>query len=72
VLRKIFGPKKNEVVGGWRKLLNEELHNLYSSPDIVKLIRSRKMRSEERVAHMREKMNAYRMLVEKPERKRPL
>jgi hypothetical protein len=44
VLRRIFGPKRDEVTGGWRKLHNEELHNLYSSPDIIKIIKSRSMR----------------------------
>jgi hypothetical protein len=43
MLRRIFGPKKNKVVGDWRKLLNEELHNLYSLPDISKMIKSEKM-----------------------------
>jgi hypothetical protein len=44
VLRRIFGPKRDEVTGGWRKLHNEELHNLYSSPSIIRIIKSRKMR----------------------------
>jgi hypothetical protein len=44
VLRRIFGPEKDEVTGGWRKLHNEELHNLYSSPSIIRMIKSRKMR----------------------------
>jgi hypothetical protein len=44
VLRKIFGPKRDEVVGGWRKLQNEELHNLYCSPSIIRIIKSRRMR----------------------------
>jgi hypothetical protein len=44
VLRKIFGPKGDEVIGGWRKLHNEELHNLYSSPSIIRIIKSRRMR----------------------------
>jgi hypothetical protein len=44
VLRRIFGPKRNEVTGGWRKLHNEELHNLYSSPSIIRIIKSRRMR----------------------------
>jgi hypothetical protein len=46
VLRRIFGPKRDEVTGGWRKLHNEELHNLYSSPNIIRMIRSRRMRWE--------------------------
>jgi hypothetical protein len=44
VLRRIFGPKRDEVTGGWRKLHNEELHNLYSSPSIIRMIKSRRMR----------------------------
>jgi hypothetical protein len=44
VLRRIFGPKRNEVTGGWRKLHNEELHNLYSSPNIIRMIKLRRMR----------------------------
>jgi hypothetical protein len=50
VLRRIFGPKRNEVTGGWRKLNNEELHNLYSSPSIVRMIKSRSMRLAGNVA----------------------
>jgi hypothetical protein len=64
----IFGPKKDEVTGGWRKLHNEELHNFYSSPSIIRMIKSRRMRW----ARMGEKRNACRILVGKPERKRPL
>jgi hypothetical protein len=52
VLRRIFGPKKDEVTGGWRKLHNEKLHNLYSSPSIIRMIRSRKMRRAGHVARM--------------------
>jgi hypothetical protein len=44
VLKRIFGPKRDEVTGGWRKLYNEELHNLYSSPSIIRMIKSRRMR----------------------------
>jgi hypothetical protein len=65
VLR-IFGAKRDEVTGGWRKLQNEELHNLYSS------LKSRRIRWAGHVARMGEKRNAYRILVGKPERKRPL
>jgi hypothetical protein len=72
VLRRIFGPKRNEVTGGWRKLHNEELRDLYSSPSIVRIIKSRRMRWAEHVARMGEKRNAYRLLVRKPEEKRPL
>jgi hypothetical protein len=72
VLRRIFGPKRDEVTGEWRKLHNEELHDLYSSPSIVRIIKSRRMRLAGHVAQMREKRNAYRLLVGKPERKRLL
>jgi hypothetical protein len=71
VLR-IFGPKRDEVTGGWRKLHDEELHNLYSSPSIIRMIKSRGMRWAGHVALMGETRNAYRILVGKPERKRPL
>jgi hypothetical protein len=70
VLRRIFGPKRGEVTGGWRKLYNEELHKLYSSPSIM--IRSRRMRWIGRVAGMGTKRNAYGILVGKPEGKRTL
>jgi hypothetical protein len=59
VLRRIFGPKRDEVTGGWRKLHNEELHSLYSSPSIIRRIKSRKMRWAGHVARMVEKRNAY-------------
>jgi hypothetical protein len=72
VLRRIFGPKRDEVTGDWRKLHNGELHNLYSSPDIIRQIRSRRMRWEGHVAHMGEGRNLYRVLVGKLEGKRPL
>jgi hypothetical protein len=52
VLRRIFGPKRDEVVGGWRKLHSEELHNLYSSPNIIRIIKSRRMRWGELVERM--------------------
>jgi hypothetical protein len=71
VLR-IFGPKRDGVMGGWRKLHNEELHNLYSSPSIIRIIKSRRMRLAGHVAGMGEKRNVYRLLVGKPEGKRPL
>jgi hypothetical protein len=71
VLRRIFGPKRDEVTGGWRKLHNEELHNLYSSPSIIIMIQSRRMRWAGHVARMGEKRNACRILVGKPEGKRP-
>jgi hypothetical protein len=72
VLRRIFGPKREEVTGGWRKLHNEELHDLYSSPSIIKIIKSRRMRWAGHVARKGEKRNSYRLLVGKPEGKRPL
>jgi hypothetical protein len=68
----IFGPKRDEVVGDWSKLHNEELHNLYCSPSIIRIIKSRRMRWAGHVACMGEKRNAYRILVTKPEGKRPL
>jgi hypothetical protein len=70
VLRRIFGPKRDEVTGDWRKLHNEELHNLYFLPN--RMIKSMSMRWAEHVARMGAKMNAYRILVGKPEGKRPL
>jgi hypothetical protein len=72
VLRRIFGPKRDEVTGGWRKLHNEELHDLYSSPSIVRIIKSRRMRWAGHVARMGEKRDTYRLLFGKPERKGPL
>jgi hypothetical protein len=70
--RIIFGPKRDEVTGGWRTLHNEELHNLYFSPSIIRMIKSKRMRRAGHVARMGEKRNAYRILVGKPEGKRPL
>jgi hypothetical protein len=72
VLRRIFGPKRDDVTGEWRKLHSGELHNLYSSPDIIRQIKSRRMRWAGHVARMREGRNVYRVLVGKPEGKRPL
>jgi hypothetical protein len=71
-LRRIFGPKKDGVTEGWRKLYNEELHNLYSSPTIIRIIKSRRMRWAGNVARMGENRNVYRLLVGKPEGKRQL
>jgi hypothetical protein len=71
VLRRIFGPKRDEMVGE-RKLHNEELRNLYCSLGIIRIIKSRRMRWAGHVARMGEKRNAYRILVGKPEGKRPL
>jgi hypothetical protein len=65
VLRRIFGPKRDEVTEGWRKLHNEELHNLYSSPSIIRMIKSRRMRL---AGHGGER-NAHMILVRKPEGK---
>jgi hypothetical protein len=72
VLRRIFGLKRDEVTGDWRKLQNEELHNLYSSPNIIRMIKSRMMRWVGHVPRMEEERNAYRILVGKPEGKRQL
>jgi hypothetical protein len=72
VLRKIFGPKRDRVTGGWRKLHNEELRDLYSSPSIIKITKSKRMRWAGYVARMGEKKNVYRLLVGNPEGKRPL
>jgi hypothetical protein len=66
VLRGIFGPKRDEVIGGWRKLHNEELHNLYSSPSIIRMIKSRRMRWARHVARMGEKQNVHSILMGKP------
>jgi hypothetical protein len=65
VLRRIFGPKRNEVTGEWKKLHNEELRDLYSSTSIIRIIKSRRMRWAGHVARMREKGNAYRLLMGK-------
>jgi hypothetical protein len=71
-LWRIFGPTRDEVTGGWRKLHNEELHDLYSLPSIIRIFKSRRMRWAGHVARMGEKRNAYRLLVVMPEGKRPL
>jgi hypothetical protein len=71
VLRRIFGLKRGEVTGGWRKLHIEEVNNLYF-PSIIEVFRSRVMRWVGHVGHMREKRNSYRLLVGKAERKRLL
>jgi len=72
VLRRIFGPKRDELTGEWRKLHNEELNNLYSSPNIVRVIKSRRMRRAGHVARMGKRRGVYMVMVEKPEGKRPL
>jgi hypothetical protein len=69
MLRGIFGPKRDEATGEWIKLHNRELHNLYSSPDIIRQIKSRRMRWAGHVARMGEGRNVYRVLVGKPEGK---
>jgi hypothetical protein len=71
VLRRIFGPKRDEVMGEWRKLHNKELHDLCSSPSIIRIIKSRGMRWAGRVELMGEKWNAYRLLVGKRPLGRP-
>jgi len=72
VLRKVFGPKRAEVTGEWRKLHNEELNDLYSLPIIVGVVKSRRMRWAEHVARMGEDRGVHRLLVGKPEGRRPL
>jgi hypothetical protein len=71
-LRIIFGLKNNEVSGGWKKLHNKELHNVYSSPRMITMTKSKRMRWAGHVARTEVKMNANRILVGKPEGKRPL
>jgi hypothetical protein len=72
VLRRIFGAKRDEVTGGLRGLHNGELRDLYSSPSIIRMIKSRRMRWEAHAARIGKRRNAYRLLVGKPEGKRPL
>jgi hypothetical protein len=72
VLRRIFGPKRDGVTGVWRKLHNEELHDLYSSPNIIRIIESRMIRWAGNAARMGEKKKTYRLLVGKTEGKNPL
>jgi len=72
VLSRVFGAKRTEVTGDWRKLHNEELTHLYSSPNIIRVIKSRRMRWAGHIARMGERRGAYRLLVGKPERTRPL
>jgi hypothetical protein len=71
VLRRIFGPKRDEVTGKWRRLHNRELNDLYSSPNIIRVIKSRRMRWVGQV-RMGEGRGAYRILVGRPEGRRPL
>ena len=72
VLRRIFGPRREEVMGEWRRLHNEELNDVYCSPNIVRVIKSRRIRWAGHVARMGEKRGVYRVLVGKPKGKRPL
>ena len=72
VLRRVFGPKRVEVTGEWRKLHNEELSDLYSLPNIVRVVKSRRMRWAGHVACMGEGRDVHRVLIGKPEGKRPL
>jgi hypothetical protein len=72
VLRKIFGPKRSETIGDWKELHNEELHNLYSSPNKIRMIKSRRMRRAGLEVRMGENRNSCRILVAKPEGKGPL
>jgi len=72
VLRRIFGPKRDELTGEWRKRHNKELNDLYSSPNIVRLIKSRRLRWAGHGARLREWRGVYRILVGKPAGKRPI
>jgi hypothetical protein len=72
VLRRLFGPKIEAVAGGWRRLHNEELHNLYASPNILRVLKSRKIRLARHVAQIGEMRNAYKIVVGKPRGKRSL
>jgi hypothetical protein len=72
VLRRIFGSQSSKILRVWRKLHNEELHNLYSSPSIIRIVKSRKMGWAGNVARVDANRNAYRILVGKPEGKRQL
>ena len=72
VLRRIFGPRREGVTRDWRKLHNEELNDLYSSPNIVRVIKSRRMRWAGHVARLEEGRGVHKVLVRKPEGKRPL
>ena len=71
-LRRVFGPKRDEVTGEWRKLHNEELSDLYYLPNIVRVIKSRRMRWAGHVARMGERISVYRVLVRKSEGRKPL
>jgi hypothetical protein len=71
VLRRVFGPNRVEMVGGWKVFCVEELHNMYASPSIIRVIKSRRMRWGGHITCTREMRNTYNILVGKPERKRP-
>jgi hypothetical protein len=71
-LRRVFGPKRDELTGEWRKLHIEELNNLYSLPNIVRMVKSRRMRWAGHVTHMGKDRVVHRVLMGKPEGKRPL
>jgi hypothetical protein len=70
-LRRIFGPKRKEVARGWRTQHNEELHNLYDSPDIVRMIKCKRMRWARHVARMGKRRSSYKILNTKPDEKMP-
>jgi hypothetical protein len=72
VLRRVFGPKRDKVAEDWRHLHNEELSDLYSLPNIVQVVKSRRMRWAGHVACMGEGRGVHRVLMGKPERKRPM
>jgi hypothetical protein len=72
VLRRLFAPKREVVVGGWRRLHNEAIHQLYTSQDVIRVIKSRRMRWAAHIACMEEVRNMYKILVGKPGGKRPL
>jgi hypothetical protein len=72
VLREIFGTTREEVTGDWRRLLDEDLHESHCSPNVIRVIKLSRMRWMRHVARMGQKSNAYRVLVGKPDRKRPL
>jgi hypothetical protein len=72
VLRRIFGPKGKEVEGSWRRLHNEEFHNLYASSNVTRVTESRRMRWAGHAAHMGQMRNSYKIFVGKPVEKRPL
>jgi hypothetical protein len=71
VLRRIFGPKRDEVTGEWRRLHNKELHALYSSPNIIQMIKSKRLTWARHVARMEKKRGACKVLVEEPEGRKP-